>query len=425
MVERNQLRLRKFETRQKIWSEYVLLRDEANNNGDPPPAFPRDPSNGNKEMKRAPSKPTATSTSSNSLEVARLLCMCLNSTCLTEGSDMGSSCPAKCRVRGEGDHRTDTVLATDPSLQRHDWTDSHPRRCSCPICQCTCNRLFRVQDHQSIALALLQRGNRRALVDSNQTHDQQLSNFLGRSMLSGMMAVGDAQAVQQSRNDGENQLSASVRNDTFYTAASETIVRTGGDLSSGAVQLMQTQFQRSTDVTLPGGQGFSTRLVSANDSAHVKNNRIGGVASNANTTAPGMLSNTHINYTRATNEYAAAAANPTNLASTVAHLQDNLIGLSSNVAPPSTTAPPPGLTFAPTSTMANAPSTNNNGTSQLQFLAQANNFGEIVDEEELFWLTCAHSQYEATQNARAHSAQSAQREVITIDCDSINSNSNT
>ena len=33
MVERNQRRLRKFEMRQKVWSEYVLLRDKANNNG--------------------------------------------------------------------------------------------------------------------------------------------------------------------------------------------------------------------------------------------------------------------------------------------------------------------------------------------------------------------------------------------------------
>ena len=68
------------------------------------------------------------------------------------------------------------------------------------------------------------------------------------------MAVGDAQAVQQSKNDWENQLTASVRNNTFYTAASETIVRTSGDLSSGAVQLLQNQFKHSTDVTLLGGQ---------------------------------------------------------------------------------------------------------------------------------------------------------------------------
>jgi len=67
------------------------------------------------------------------------------------------------------------------------------------------------------------------------------------------------------------------RNDIFYAAAAGNIVRQSGDqLSSSALQLLQDNLGRGTNVTVPDGQSFDTNYITSNPNAHTRNNRMTG-----------------------------------------------------------------------------------------------------------------------------------------------------
>jgi hypothetical protein len=80
------------------WEQYKTDVLVANNNGDPKPAFPTNRFKKNSNMKRHPPAPSL-----KSLDRERHICTCLNSKCVTKGSDIGSTCPIKCCEQPEGD----------------------------------------------------------------------------------------------------------------------------------------------------------------------------------------------------------------------------------------------------------------------------------------------------------------------------------
>ena len=79
-----------YQHKSRIWDDFVQSRAVAQSSGDPLPDFPCNPHDSNKPMKRKQLKRT------------RILCPCVNMSCMMEGLDDGSSCPMKCRKIGEG-----------------------------------------------------------------------------------------------------------------------------------------------------------------------------------------------------------------------------------------------------------------------------------------------------------------------------------
>ena len=312
LLERNAAKYGRHEKETEIWNKFRKLKEAYDNDTTgtlTKPDYPLNPYNGNKAMKRAPSAITA-----KQLESQRHYCACLWSNCLQEGTDVGSGCISKCRKRGEGDSRHAMALASDSTLPRYEWKGV-PRRCTCPQCQCQCNKLYRVSDIPKIALAKYQKQLRDNQSRENGGNPQaQLGQFLGQAFAAGTVAVQQISQIQASRGE---EMSAEVRQELYNDGMAEHVVRQGGSLSSSVVQLMQQQFGRGTVVTLPSGDELNTRVITGNNNAHVRNNRIAGAATGGASFAQGMDDNLNPSYSNMSSDFVSAASNRNNLANTI------------------------------------------------------------------------------------------------------------
>jgi len=308
-TEHNDRKQREWEHKNRIWDAFVQRRTVAVNDGDPPPAFPCNPYDNNKPMRRAPQQPTK-----KQLKRPRHLCPCVNNGCMMEGSDAGSSCPMKCCKVGEGG-----------DTERYGWIqEGNMRVCQCPLCRCPCNKLFYADDFQRIGLALAMK----ARQSTNEVPPElQVSQFIGQAITAGYQAVADTESAGR-RNQWNLPNNEQYRNDIFYAGAAGNIVRQSGDqLSSSALQLLQDNFGRGTNVTLPGGQSFDTNYITSNPNAHARNNRMtGSLNTTARTAAaaqfpPGMDDRLNIDYTNMNEPYQQAALDPNNLSSSIENVR--------------------------------------------------------------------------------------------------------
>ena len=329
LEERNAAQVSQYDDLMRIWNGFVQAREATNNAGEPPPSWPTNPYKNNKEMKRAPSKP-----SSKTLESPRLLCTCLHAFRLNEFSDVENTCISQCRQIDDDDDRHLMLVGQDPSLPVYPWENGRP---TCPICRCKCNKLFYIKDIPRITLALLRPG-RSALMKRGPTPQEEIGNFLGRCMHAGMQAMNDVGAIQEQHRTNDIAAGrpvssvADVPPDVFFGAAAENAVRTADNLSSDAVQHLQDKFGRKTDVTLPDGGPFDTRRITANSNAHSRNNRIPIPGQSTNTVARGMVDRLKIDYSNLSTQFKTASLNPSNLSNAVTELGNRLFTPDANAA---------------------------------------------------------------------------------------------
>jgi hypothetical protein len=129
MEERNRKKDHEYSVNLALWEKFEKDRTKAINAGLAPPPFPTNRFKNNSEIKRKPPKLTV-----KTYEQPRLLCTCLNSSCVRE-TKVGNTSVAKCRIWEPGDVEHAMFLATNPFRCRHEWQDN---QCTCPICKCPC-----------------------------------------------------------------------------------------------------------------------------------------------------------------------------------------------------------------------------------------------------------------------------------------------
>ncbi len=315
LVERNAELYRKWGILNAKWDAFERDRQEANNSGSQPPAWPTNQFNGNNPMKCRPAEP-----SRKHYESQRYLCGCLNSRCTSKGGDMlGSTCIINCRVfpTPEGNDRHACEQARNISLPRYVWRGTgYTRKCTCTYCQCQCNKLFFAANFQRILLASTKRASQmihasRPAVETTQ--------FLGRAFRAGQQAFLDA---------GAARLPIGHQREVMNDAMTDFIVQTGGSLlSQTTVRHLQGNFGRGVDVTLPSGDRFNTRTITSNTGAHVRNNRIPGAGNSQPypTTTPGMRSNLEPDYCCLSPDFVSASLNPTNLSNSVGLYMERMV----------------------------------------------------------------------------------------------------
>ena len=295
----------------KVWEPYAKAREEWEKSGGngPEPERPLDPHTKN-PMMRKPKKLT-------NLDSPELQCMCLNSSCAQVGSDTGSTCFVLCRVISEqqevGEDHPSAIART--ISQRHPVEKDGTRsKCTCPICQCKCCKRYKISDIQKIASKKAQNAHLRAQQQPQQTGEAETANFL-RNVLSGG-AVGANTALSSSRGLVEGADTEQVMSDNFYGSAAMLAARTGANsFTPAGMGALQRGLGRSTTVTLPSGDTFDTRMISANKNAHRNNNRMPGEEEMSNNpTQPGMLDNLHPDYSSMSTAFTQASRNG-NLAS--------------------------------------------------------------------------------------------------------------
>jgi hypothetical protein len=231
------------------WGAFKTQRDAAVNNGDPPPPFPTNQFKNNKEIKSCPRAVTA-----KQLKKARRLCVCLNSQCSKEGSIVGNSCIIMCRDHPSTDERGVGDIANDTTLSFFPWAQGNRGvRCTCPICMCQCNKLFNVDDMQSIGVLMMQQARQpqRVVRPPDQT-----SQFMAQAMLSARQVVNDSTSAAHQRG---TEISHEHEDEIYNTAMADHAVRLGGSyLSLTTRHQLGHGFGRDTVVQLPNGQSFVT-----------------------------------------------------------------------------------------------------------------------------------------------------------------------
>jgi hypothetical protein len=113
MKERNRKKDHKYSVNLALWDKFDKDRTKAINVGLAPPQFPTNPFKNNSEIKRKPPKPTV-----KTYEQPRLLCRCLDSSCI-RGTKVGNTCIAKCCIQEPGDVEHAMFLATNPFCSHH------------------------------------------------------------------------------------------------------------------------------------------------------------------------------------------------------------------------------------------------------------------------------------------------------------------
>ena len=298
-----------------LWDNFVKARDVANAKSERPPPFPTNPFNNNQAIKRSP--PTVTA---KQLKKSRYFCLCRSATCGSEGTTVGSKCFILCRECSPEDERGVSAIANDTTLSFFPWAQGNRGvRCTCPICMCQCNKLFNVDDMQSIGVLMMQQARQpqRVVRPPDQT-----SQFMAQAMLSARQVVNDSTSAAHQRG---TEISSEHEDEIYNTAMADHAVRLGGSyLSLTTRHHLGHGFGRNTNVQLPNGQSFDTRSISSNANAHASNNRISAGAT-ARSVIPGMRDKLNPSYTSLSAPFLAASNNPNSLVSTI-----NSLAQSSN-----------------------------------------------------------------------------------------------
>ena len=299
---------RQHETLTTLWDNFVKARDVANAKGERPPPFPTNPFNNNQAIKRSP--PTVTA---KQLKKSRYFCLCRSATCGSEGTTVGSTCFILCRECSPDDERGVSAIANDTTLSFFPWAQGNRGvRCTCPICMCQCNKLFNVDDMQSIGVLMMQQARQpqRVVRPPDQT-----SQFMAQAMLSARQVVNDSTSAAHQRG---TEISHEHEDEIYNTAMADHAVRLGGSyLSLTTRHQLGHGFGRDTVVQLPNGQSFDTRSISSNANAHANNNRISAGATARSVIRPGMRDKLNPSYTCLSAPFLAASSNPNSLVSTI------------------------------------------------------------------------------------------------------------
>jgi len=249
---------------QRVWDKYEKEKLETEKNSRALPQAPKNPTTG-RAMKRRPH--------GVKLERPWLQCMCSTSYCAQQGTDIGSSCPIKCKCEN-GD--------------RYPFQGG---QCQCQVCQCECSKAYEIGDIQRIGLKLSIQANSQTNTAQSIPPEVQTANFMGNVFGSAMFAANDVYTAASKAKAKDPQ---GVSMDAFYDAAALNTIKKGEVLSFEARSAMRNQFGFSTIVALPGGKSFDTKTISRPSNFHAKNNRFN--SQNDVGPATGMKNNLEIDY---------------------------------------------------------------------------------------------------------------------------------
>lgn len=270
MDARNNAKIVKWRAKQDIWDEYEAECKRADRNNGARPQCPRDPHDSNKLMQRKPRKP-----GSGELESPMVQCMCKNSRCAQEGSDVGNTCFASCRKIGEeGIRHPSQVDQSDP---RYPWNTNGIRGCTCPYCKCNCQKRYRKDQIEETINKFAQKRLLDSAAPSQPSGEQEVASFMSRIIAGGAASTASTINNQRLFPQGGAANTANLEEramNEFYANTAEIAARTGGQLSSAGRETLRAGFGQGTMVTLPGGDLLDTRALTANNNAHNNNNRI-------------------------------------------------------------------------------------------------------------------------------------------------------
>jgi len=317
-----------YNQRLAVWKDWKDRHDKWTNNGEtgPEPEPPKEPFDSNKQMSKR--KPRA-----GKYDVAALQCMCSTASCKQLGSDIGSDCFLFCRVIDEEkccDLGIHPFRAARTTQERHPTiTQGLRERCGCGTCLCPCSMRIPVNNYQKIAsakakVALQQRNGQQ----QRSSGIQETANFV--RTLAGAGAVAAGAVLQSNRNlvEGSNNqgpVSDQVVMDHYHQGAAMAAARIGSSaFTQQGIQTMRDGLRRGTNVELPSGDSFDTRLIGTKKNAHQQNNRLPGMPENelldatssgrATQPHPGMLDSLNPDYSDTTDSFN-QASRLTNLAS--------------------------------------------------------------------------------------------------------------
>jgi len=243
-------------------------------------------------------------------------------------------------------------------------------------CQCKCNKRYKVNDIQPITERLILRSRLNGSTQEEGTGELNTANFVAQILAGGKARakhIVSTERIRSSLPAGTDM--NSLANDVFSDGAAEAAVRMGSNVSQNAIQAMQTGFGRSTVVTLPNGQPFDTRLITANPNAH-HNNRLPGTGSASSATAPGMLDRLNPDFSNITTDFRDAARG----SSLGQQLLQAVIPGTSNSSATAVAAP---------AAAAAAASTGNGPSAMAEYAQNCSGLGEQTSEEEMLKIAMA------------------------------------
>jgi hypothetical protein len=286
MEEQNRKKDHEYNVNLALWENFEKDRTKAINVGLAPPPFPTNRFKNNSEIKRKPPKPTV-----KTYEQPRLLCTCLNSSCI-HGTKVGNTSVAKCPIWEPGVVEHAMVLATDPFCCHHEWQDN---QCTCPICKCPCNKLYYI----AAIPRILHAGVKVSSSIAEPSPAMEATNFVNTCLCNARQGWLDTDNMESHPEMEEK------RQDEFYhESVADFATRTGHSLlTPSATQYMQQKFGMTNYATLPDGSRFDTRTI-ASGNKHAENNCIPGASCSCiASVAPGMVDNLNIDYSNMSDEY--------------------------------------------------------------------------------------------------------------------------
>ena len=305
VVKHNEEVDRNYAMKSVAWNEYLKDNDKNEGKNCKKAAFPTDPTNPSKTLKRQPTKAAYKS--------QVLQCMASTSKCVMRNSDTCSTCPIWC--------------INDKTGLRYPFTS----KCECPVCTSTCTAAYHVHNFHvlSINMAMLTNQKEAGLLETTNDKQNKLGGFLGSMFSSGMQT---ALAMQQTKTTGENKKMRRNINSTlmdtkpaakkeykpedienaFFESVALNICKQGPSAMSvndrneiGGILGTDTQVQ------LPKGATLDTVSLGRNANQHGMNNRLAVGGSDEQVVTPiqpGMVSKYHIDYSPPrTKEFEAAA----------------------------------------------------------------------------------------------------------------------
>lgn len=337
-----------FRLRMEAWNAH----EERVNAGERVP-FPKDPKDrtGRTELRRKPVL--------GKMKSQVLMCMCSRSKCVMPNSDISSTCPILCK-KDNGERY--------PSV----GTPSH---CSCPNCICPCTARYEVDKIPQITTALQIQAKANAAQKTSQDSTSTSTNNdcchgLGNLILNSVEAVmqrryGSGQRNNNNNNNNPTSSSSSTSTSTSRNNNNATnerrlfpstinqinsnnlsteqwmeeigshLLSLGPDegLSARDRRSIQNTVNKCTEVVLPSGDNFNTRVIGSTPNQHARNNQLalalalpppplpstGATATSLaqqrinnnsnNVVHPGMIDNLHPDYTNTTPEFNTARDN--------------------------------------------------------------------------------------------------------------------
>ena len=217
-----------------------------------------------------------------------LQCMCSQSHCMMENSDVGSSCPIRC-------------IECKVSGKRFPFSQIAPRRCTCPVCSCECNKAYYVDQIPKLLLMT-----RKFTLDDEPVEKMAAKGnepasslgWLSKCVSSGVEAGIEAiSSVEKTGREPWNKISPAVKSETMARTNAAVYSHMAEAMSQEAkfMNYQQVQHLRSllptptTNVTLPSGDVLNTAALTKSANQHSRNNGLGVVQSSSY--QPGMMNN--------------------------------------------------------------------------------------------------------------------------------------